>query len=330
MSTNQRWLAALGTILALVLVGFGAYFLGSGTTPSPGGPGREPGSGPPATTTTIPLNPVQKAINAKCKKGGEVSLSGTYVLAETVTIEKCKGLTLRGPVTLDGSTPGRARESRHFSIRNSTDIVIEDVTVLGGRCMRPCENSSGGLAQNERQHGFEVAASERVELVRITAINVWGDGIYVTAKTFENQTDSTPREIRVTEAYLENTGRQGIAVAGVDGMVVEGSTIRLANRSVLDFEAESGGAANFEFRNGHIVEPDNATLNVSCKGDPTGSGTGMLNRGPFSLIGNRVYGDSLKVNPFNCDLPPGMVVEEGNIDGLPVNEAPVRNVTQGL
>lgn len=323
MTNLQRWLVIAATAVALAIVAAVAFTLNDqGSRPSDGG---RPGS-PGVTTTTIPLNPVQKAINAKCRKGGVVELSGTYMLAETVSIEKCRDLTVRGPVTLDGSAPGRAREARHFSIRNSRDIVIEDVTVLGGRCVRPCENSSGGLAANERQHGFEVAASDRVELRRVHAVNVWGDGVYVTAKTFEAQVTQTPTEIRVVDSYIENTGRQGIAVAGVAGMVVQGTTIRLANRSVLDFEAESGGASNFEFRDSHIVEPDNASLNVSCKG--AANGGQMLNQGPFTLIGNRVYGDQLKVNPFNCDLPPGMVIERDNVDQLPVSEAPVRPVRE--
>ncbi len=319
MTTRQRWLVIAATLVIVAVVAALAFsYRGrDASEPGPLPQDREPSV---ARTTTVPLNPVQRAINDKCAKGGVVELSGTYVLAEQVTIEHCRDLTLKGPATIDGSAPGRAREARHLSIRNSRDIVVEDLTVLGGRCVRPCENVSGGLTQNERQHGIEIAASDRIELRRIHAVNVWGDGIYVTAKTFENQTDRTPTEISVVDSYIENTGRQGIAVAGVAGMVVEGTTIRLANRSVLDFEAESGGARDFEFRNGHIVEPDNASLNVSCKAD----GNRMLNEGPFLLVGNRVYGDQLKVNPFNCDLPKGLVIERDNVDDLPLSEAPIR------
>ncbi|MGQ0743940.1 MAG: hypothetical protein ACT4OS_06320 [Acidimicrobiales bacterium] len=302
---------SIGAVIALWVTGNRGP--DSGEQPTDGGPAA-------TTTTTIPLNPVQKAINARCRKGGVVELTGTFAIEHPVSIEGCQKLTLRGPLVIDGSKPGRARENRHVSIRNSTDIVIEDVTVLGGRCRRPCENTSGGLAKNERQHGFEVAASDRVELRRVQAVNVWGDGVYVTAKTFEGGIDRAPTDIRVVDSWIDNTGRQGIAVAGVVGMVVEGTSIRLANRTVLDFEAESGGARDFSFIDGHIIEPDNATLNVSCKAD---AGE-MLNRGPFLISGTRVYGDRLKVNPFNCDLPPGMVIEENNTDDLPLDQAPLR------
>ncbi|MGH9022870.1 MAG: hypothetical protein ACRDV9_07205 [Acidimicrobiia bacterium] len=266
-------------------------------------------------------SPVQKAVNAKCRKGGVVQLSGTYETNETISVERCKGLTIKGPATLDGSAEGRAREARHVSIRNSSDIVVEDITVIGGRCVRPCENpEGGGLAAHERQHGFEIAASRNVELRRVVARNIWGDGVYVTAKTFADNLEKSPSGIVVRDSYIDNSGRQGIAVAGVDGMVVERTVVRLANRSVFDFEAESGGARDFTLRDSHIVSPDNATLNISCKDDDSGQ---MLNKGPFLLVGNRVYGDRLKVNPFNCDLPEGMVVLEGNLGSLPVDQAPL-------
>lgn len=264
---------------------------------------------------------VQRLINAKCRQGGEVTLSGVYKTARAITIEGCQNLTVKGPATFDGSRPERPREARHVTIRNSHDVVVDGITVMGGRCRKPCENESGGQAQNERQHGFEIAASERVELRNVVARNVWGDGVYVTAKTFTGGVDKAPVDITVKDAYIENSGRQGIAVAGVDGMVVERTVLHLANRSVFDFEAESGGASNFTVRESHIVEPDNATMNISCK---TGEDGRMLNVGPFLMVGNRVYGDSLKVNPFNCDLPAGLVVLRENEGSLPLELAPLR------
>ena len=264
---------------------------------------------------------VQRLIDAKCRQGGEVTLAGVYETARAISIEGCQNLVVKGPATLDGSRPDRPREARHVSIRNSDDVVVEGITVIGGRCRRPCEDAGGGLAQNERQHGFEIAASDRVELRNVVARNIWGDGVYVTAKTFSGGIDKAPVDIRVKDAYIENSGRQGIAVAGVEGMVVERTVVHLANRSVFDFEAESGGASNFTVRDSHIVEPDNATINISCK---TGEDGRMLNTGPFLMVGNRVYGDSLKVNPFNCDLPAGLVVLRENEGSLPLEAAPLR------
>ena len=264
---------------------------------------------------------VQRLINAKCRQGGEITLSGVYKTARSISIDGCRDLVVKGPATFDGSRPGRPREARHVSIRNSRDVVVDGITVLGGRCRRPCENEGGGQAQNERQHGFEIAASERVELRNVIARNVWGDGVYVTAKTFAEGVEKRPVGITVRDAYIENSGRQGIAVAGVEGMVVERTVVYLANRSVFDFEAESGGASNFTVRDSHIIEPDNATMNISCK---TGEDGRMLNAGPFLMVGNRVYGDSLKVNPFNCDLPAGLVELRENEGSLPLELAPLR------
>lgn len=310
-------IAGAAVILVLLAIVAGTRLLG---TSGDGGPAPQPKGSQNDEVPSTSDSPVQKAVNAKCRKGGVVQLSGTYETNETISVEKCKGLTIKGPATLDGSAQGRAREARHLSIRNSSDIVVEDITVLGGRCMRPCENDSGGLASNERQHGFEIAASNNVELRHVVARNIWGDGVYVTGKTFANNIDEAPTGIVVRDSYIDNSGRQGIAVAGVDGMVVERTVIRLANRSVFDFEAESGGARDFTLRDSSIISPDNATLNISCKDDDSGQ---MLNKGPFLLEGNRVYGDRLKVNPFNCDLPEGTVVLKDNLGSLPVDEAPL-------
>ena len=265
---------------------------------------------------------VQRLINAKCRQGGEVTLSGVYKTARSITIEGCRNLVVKGAATLDGSGPNRPREARHVTIRNSQDVTIEGISVIGGRCMRPCEDEGGGQAQNERQHGFEIAASEKVELRNVFVRNVWGDGVYVTSKTFEGGgAEKTPADIAVRDSYIENSGRQGVAVSGVQGMLVERTVVYLANRSVFDFEAESGGARDFTVRDSHIVDPDNATLNISCK---TGTDGRMLNVGPFLMVGNRVYGDRLKVNPFNCDLPAGLVVLKENEGSLPLEQAPLR------
>ena len=267
---------------------------------------------------------VQRLIDAKCRQGGEVTLSGTYKTARAVNINGCRDLVVKGPATLDGTAPNRPRDARHVSIRNSRDVVVEGLTVVGRRCKRPCQDGGdGGMRSNERQHGFEVAASERVELRDVVVRNVWGDGVYVTAKTFEGkEQQKTPVGITVKDSYIENSGRQGIAVAGVHQMVVERTVVYLANRTVFDFEAESGGASHFTVRDSHIVAPDNATLKISCKKGADGR---MLNVGPFVLMGNRVYGDSLKVNPFDgCDLPAGLVVLKDNEVSLPLDSAPVR------
>ncbi len=55
-----------------------------------------------------------------------------------------------------------------------------------------------------------------MELRNIAAVNVWGDGVHVTGKSFDKG-GTAPTGIVVRDAYVSNSGRQGIAVAGVDG-----------------------------------------------------------------------------------------------------------------
>lgn len=264
-------------------------------------------------------SPVQSAIDAKCRDGGVVQLAGTYRTPGTVLIEGCRRLTLRGPVTLDGSNPDRARADRHVSVRGSSDIVIEDVTVLGTRCHEPPCAGDDILSFKERQHAFEIAASDRVELRRVRVAHVWGDGVYVTAKTFRGTPERAPRDIVVRDSYFQNTGRQGLSASGVDGLLVERSVLRSPNRFVLSFEAESGGATRVTVRDNLLVDADDGTLLVTCDTSPGG---GLLNRGPFLLAANRIYGAALEVNPSSCPLPPGVVTLDGNVESLPPEEAP--------
>ena len=262
---------------------------------------------------------VQSAIDARCRSGGVVQLSGTYVTPGTVVIEGCRNLTVRGPAVLDGSAPGRLRTDRHVAIRASSDVVVEDLTVVGGRCGDPPCPGDDDPAFNERQHGFEIAASDRVELRRVRVLDVWGDAVYVTAKTFSaGGADRTPHQIAVRDSYVDNTGRQGVSASGVDGMVVERTVLRRVGLAALDFEAESGGAAAVTVRDNTVLFPRNGTLHVSCDSGPGGA---PLNRGPFVLAANRVQGGPLQVNPFGCALPPGLVVLEGNVEDLPADPA---------
>ena len=278
-----------------------------------------PSRGPKPELRVDHRSPVQAAIDAKCRTGGVVTLSGTYRTPGTVLIEGCRELTLRGPATFDGSNPDRARSDRHVSIRLSSDIVVEDVNVVGTRCRQPRCEGDDVLTFNERQHAFEIAASQRVELRRVTATDVWGDGVYVTAKTFRGTPERMPRDVVVRDSYIQNTGRQGIAASAVDGLLVERTVVREAGRFVLSFEAESGGAANVTVRDSHVVDPETGSLLVTCD---TGPGGSLLNRGPFVLAGNRFYGDSLAVNPHACPLAPGLLVLAGNAESLPLGDAP--------
>lgn len=311
---RKKYVLAVGATLATIAVATTLYVAlrSPGSSPPPARTAPTDGAAPEGGTPEL-----QALIDASCDEGGVVELSGVYQTTETVKIEDCRDLTLRGPAVLDGSQTPREREQRHLSIRRSNNIVIEDITVTGGRCERPCESPSGQAA-NERQHGFEIAGSQDIELRNVYARGVWGDGVYITAKSFDGG-DVPTGNIVIRDSYFDNTGRQGIAVSGVDQLLVEGTVVRLANRSVFDFESESGGATNVTVRDSHVVVPDNAAVNISCK---TGGTDQMLNRGPFMFSGNRVYAGEFLVNPFNCDLPEGLVTLEGNVDGLPLEDAP--------
>jgi hypothetical protein len=249
----------------------------------------------------------------------QLQRDGCYRVDGTIGLEDVVGLTIDGNgATLDGSQEAGARSRRHIRIRGGGDLVIENLRLVGSRCTEPpC--AEGSMYQMERQHGIAVENVDGMTIRGVTITNVWGDFVYMTAKGEGPQ----PKDVVIRDNFFKNSGRQGIAAAGVVGLRVENNWILDAGRSVFDFEAEGGGARDVTLANNQIVRPDNATLNVGC----ADRGTGVpLNEGPIRLIGNRIYQAPLEVDTAcggNSELTAKLdVVVEDNEDGLEAEPPP--------
>lgn len=223
--------------------------------------------------------------------GGVVTLErdGCYRLDGTLSLDGRRNLTIEGNgAVLDGSQVPGERERRHIRARDGGDLTFRNFAILGSRCPAPpCEGP--GLAEMERQHGVAVENVAGMTIERLAIMNVWGDFVYISQKGDGERSS----DVVVRDNYFRNSGRQGIAPSGVAGLEVRNNVIAYAGRTVFDFEAEGGGAADVMLTDNDIVGPDNATLNVGCADRDTGT---PLNVGPISLIGNRVYQGPLEVD----------------------------------
>lgn len=239
---------------------------------------------------------------------------GCYRLDGTLSLEGRRGITIDGNgATLDGSYVDGARERRHIRIRDGGDLVIQDLAIVGSRCPEfPCEGP--GLSEHERQHGVAVENVDGMTIQRVTIMNVWGDFVYISQKGDGERSS----DVVVSDNYFRNSGRQGIAPSGVVGLEVRNNVIIDAGRTVFDFEAEGDGAENILLIDNDVVRPNNATLNVNCSDRGTGI---VLNQGPISLIGNRIYQSPLEVDTScsgQTELSSQLdVIVEDNRDSLP-------------
>lgn len=226
----------------------------------------------------------------------ELRPGGCYRVDDTLFFNDRQGLTVSGNgASFDGSYVDGERERRHIRIRGGGALVFEDLAVLGSRCTAPpCEGP--GLLERERQHGFAVENVQGITIQRVTIMNVWGDFVYIGQKGDGDRSS----DVAILNNLFRNSGRQGIAPSGVSGLEVRSNVIFDAGRTVFDFEAEGDGAEDVLLVDNDVVRPDNATLNVNCADRGTGK---VLNKGPISLVGNRIYQAPLQVDTACAGQP---------------------------
>jgi hypothetical protein len=294
---RRRRLIVVGVVVATLAVVAVVTALSLGKrTPERSGE-VNPGEGPApekitlATDCSVDVTQPLNRLISLTPDGGIVTLEpdGCYRVDGTLSLEDRQNLTIEGNgAILDGSHVPGERERRHIRVRDGSDLTFRDFTILGSRCAAPpCDGP--GLAERERQHGVAVENVAGMTIERLAIMNVWGDFVYISQKGDGERSS----DVIVRDSYFRNSGRQGIAPSGVAGLEVRNNVIAYAGRSVFDFEAEGGGAADVVLADNDIVLPDNATLNVGCADRETGT---PLNVGPINLIGNRIYQGPLEVD----------------------------------
>lgn len=318
---RRPWLV-LG-VLGILLAGGYFYFSAKQPTPSPGPVEEEI---PLATDCSQDVTEGLNRLVARADEGSTIALEplGCYRVDGTIAVEDKRNLTIEGNgATLDGSRVPGERARRHIRVRGGADLTMRNFTILGSRCAQPpCEGP--GLSEMERQHGIAVENVAGMLIERMTIKNVWGDFVYISQKGEGER----PSDVVVADSYFRNSGRQGIAPSGVEGLEVRNNVLVDAGRSVFDFESEGGGATDVLLVDNDIVRPDNATLNVGC----ADRGTGVpLNEGPIVLTGNRIYQGMLEVDTAcggqeELSEQLNVVVEDNtdNLDGEPAESASIK------
>ena len=185
--------------------------------------------------------------------------NGRFRVEGVVTLLVRRQLTIEGHgstllATTDGTgvtppffnyRPRWPRTREHVLLRDSTDVVIRDLTVQG-------PNPKGEFRpQLEAQAGFSLVRSQRVTLDGVTARATYGDGVYVVGAS---------ADIVIKNCTLDHNGRQGVAVVAGDRVTVQGCTISDTGRSAIDLEPGHGMVRTVHIQDNHVNRATNFLL----------------------------------------------------------------------
>lgn len=118
----------------------------------------------------------------------------------------------------------QTRNRAHIRIQGGKQIAIKDVEIHGAH---PDPGRKGTYdANREAQHGFDFAGGEDITLDNVTVHDVYGDCIYLT------KVDG----VVIRNSKLVRCGRQGIAIATGEDILIENNEIADSRRGIIDIE----------------------------------------------------------------------------------------------
>ncbi len=210
-------------------------------------------------------------INAKCRSGGVLELSGRYVIDETVLIEGCRNLTIEGNGALletdrpgpftDGSQPedeeeessdaeqeekqsgvdqgerttqGKRQQSKRFHvlISGSSDIVVRNLTVRGPNRTDDPKVGRPGVAVYDARYAKEHGFS----LQGSSRVRLEDNRVEMVYGDGVNMGREPNTDITISGLVVERNGRQGVHVGRVSKALIEGVDVVNGRRGGVDFE----------------------------------------------------------------------------------------------
>lgn len=157
-----------------------------------------------------------------------------------------------------------------LKVDRATNVTLIDPYVVGDR------NKHIGTS-GEHGTGIGIYSSSDVTVVNPTAIDCWGDGMYVGRYTTVN------KNIVITNAFLKNNRRDGISITSVDGLKLdkcyagynqgtlpmaginfEPNTINdeIKNVSITDAVTEHNGAIGMQFTVGDLIASGSKSISI--------------------------------------------------------------------
>lgn len=220
---------------------------------------------------------------------------GCYRIDGTVEIVDRHGLTFLGNGATFRATTEADQQRRHWKVLGGSDVTISDMTVIGAHPDAGTDDSYE--AELEGQHGFEFLGVQGVLLERVTVQDVYGDFFYLGPGGPPGEEEVWTSGAVIRDSTFERNGRQGVAFAGAEDVLIEGNTFTGVARSVFDIEPNKadGGARNVRIVDNDVTSWKSVVLTVAGKGSVS----------DITLADNRLHGKWLSVNiqPARIDDP---------------------------
>jgi hypothetical protein len=160
---------------------------------------------------------------------------GCYAQDGTITLAGRSGLVIdaRGS-EFRAITPGGSHRA-NWQLTAGGNLTIRNMAVRGS-------NPTGSYDPAvEWQHGFSVAGVQGLTLSNVQVRDTWGDGVMLSRGASSpacGDDVSSARNVLITGALIERSGRQGVAVVDAEYVSVQDSTIGPVAWWAVDLETD--------------------------------------------------------------------------------------------
>jgi hypothetical protein len=215
----------------------------------------------PVTPSDEDCTPQLLEFIASLPNGREVHFRpGAYRVDGTIRLVDRVGLTFDGhgalfftdlatppayattPAVLGQTVEYPWRLRSHWSIEGGSGITLRNLAIRG-------PNAAGGTGEAgyvealEAQHGVNINGATNVLIENVDISFVYGDFIYVGA-TYRNINPTgaskyvfnPSRNVTIRGGVWRSNGRQGVGVASVDGLLIDGISMTDTRRASIDLE----------------------------------------------------------------------------------------------
>jgi len=153
----------------------------------------------------------------------------------TITLSGRSGLVIDGQDSeFRALTPGGSHRA-NWRLVNGGNLTLRNMAVRG-------TNPQGSYDPAiEWQHGFSIEGVQGIKLLNVKARETWGDGVMLWrgAHTPTCGDDaSSARNVEITGALIERSGRQGVAIVDAEYVTLQNSTVGPVAWSNVDIETD--------------------------------------------------------------------------------------------